>query len=61
MLFTFINGVQSKRTLENPSFNPRPWIKGESLLILIAFTFTSVLGTLSPPHEVEFTIQSEGA
>ncbi|PWW28884.1 putative copper resistance protein D [Cytobacillus oceanisediminis] len=61
LFFAFINGVLSKRALKIPSFNPRPWIKGESIIILMVFTFTSVLGTLSPPHEVEFTVQSEGA
>lgn len=61
LVFAFINGVLSKKALKVPSFDPRPWIKGESIIILIAFYFTSVLGTLSPPHEVEFTVQSEGA
>jgi copper resistance protein D len=44
-----------------PSFNPRPWVKAESFIILIVFYFTSVLGTLSSPHEVDFTVRSEGA
>lgn len=33
----------------------------EGIIIFLVFCFTSVLGTLSPPHEVEFTVQSEGA
>ncbi|MEH7013262.1 CopD family protein [Neobacillus niacini] len=61
LVFAFINGVLTKRALTFPSFNPRPWIKVESIVILIVFYFTSVLGTLSPAHEVEFTVKSEGA
>ncbi|PAE41491.1 copper resistance D family protein [Bacillus sp. 7884-1] len=61
LVFAFINGVLAKRAATIPSFNPRPWVKAESFIILIVFYFTSVLGTLSPPHEVDFTVRSEGA
>ena len=44
-----------------PTFNPKPWIKAESIILLIVFYFTAVMGTLSPPHEIEFTVKSEGA
>jgi copper resistance protein D len=61
LVFAFINGVLSKKAATIPSFNPRSWIKAESFIILIVFYFTSVLGMLSPPHKVEFTVRSEGA
>lgn len=61
LVFAFINGALSKKAITLPSFNPSPWIKAESIIILITFYFTSVLGTLSPPHEVDFTVKSEGA
>lgn len=61
LVFAFINGVLTKRAATISSYNPRPWIKAESFILVIVFYFTSVLGTLSPPHEVEFTIKSEGA
>jgi copper resistance protein D len=61
IVFAFVNGVLTKKALTIPSFNPRPWIKLESIMIFIVFYFTSVLGTLSPPHAVEFTVKSEGA
>lgn len=61
LVFAFINGVLAKKSLALPDFNPRSWIKAESVIIFIIFYFTSVLGTLSPPHEVEFTVKSEGA
>ncbi|MFD2442581.1 copper resistance D family protein [Bacillus sp. CGMCC 1.16607] len=61
LVFAFINGVLAKRSLSNLSFNPLPWIKTESIFIFLIFYVTGILGTLSPPHEVEFTIKSEGA
>lgn len=61
LLFAIINGVLAKKTANNASFNPRVWIKAESFIILIVFYFTSVLGMLSPPHDVDFTVRSEGA
>lgn len=61
LVFAFLNGVLTRKSLRVSSFDPRPWIKGESIIIFLVFCFTSVLGTLSPPHEVEFTVQSEGA
>jgi copper resistance protein D len=61
IVFAFINGVLTRKSLKNSSFNPRPWIRGESILLFIVFYITGILGTLSPPHEVEFTVKSEGA
>ena len=61
LVFAFINGVLSRKALKLPSFNPKPWIKADSIILLIVFYFTAVMGTLSPPHEVEFTVKSEGA
>jgi copper resistance protein D len=61
LVFAFINGVLSRKALKFPSFNPKPWIKAESIILLVVFYFTAVMGTLSPPHEIEFTVKSEGA
>ena len=61
LLFAFINGILARKVISNPSFNPRPWLKIEAVMILMAFYFTSILGTLSPPHEIDFTVKSEGA
>ncbi len=60
LVFAFINGALLKR-VSGSTINPRPWIKAEGLMILITFYFTSIMGTLSPPHEVDFTVKSEGA
>jgi copper resistance protein D len=61
LTFAFINGVLAKRSLSISSFNPLPWIKVESIFIFLVFYVTGILGTLSPPHDVEFTVKSEGA
>jgi copper resistance protein D len=61
LLFAYINGVLAKKAAANPTFNPRHWMVAETFVIFIVFYFTSVLGMLSPPHEVEFTVRSEGA
>jgi copper resistance protein D len=61
IFFALINGVLLKKIHAVPIYNPHPWMKAEALFIFITFYFTSVMGTLSPPHEVDFTVKSEGA
>ncbi len=61
LTFAFLNGVLAKRAFSSSAFNPRPWLKGETILLFVTIYFTSILGTLSPPHQVGFTVQSEGA
>jgi copper resistance protein D len=61
LVFAVINGILTKKVLTSSSFNPRPWIKAESIFLFIVFYVSGNLGTLSPPHEVEFTVKSEGA
>ncbi|WP_462408568.1 copper resistance D family protein [Neobacillus sp. Marseille-QA0830] len=61
LLFAFMNGILTRKSLDRPEFNPRPWIRGESIILLLVFYFTGALGTLSPPHDVEFTVNFEGA
>lgn len=60
LFFAIINGVLARKSLTFSSFNPRPWIRGESIFILIIFYVTGIMGTLSPPHEIDFTVKSEG-
>jgi putative copper resistance protein D len=59
--FAFVNGFLVKKALYLSSFNPRPWLIGETILLMIVFYLTGVLGTLMPPHEIDFTVSSEGA
>lgn len=50
-----------KKSFSVSAFNPQPWLRGESILLMIVFYITGVMGTLSPPHDVEFTVKSVGA
>jgi copper resistance protein D len=55
LAFAFLNGFLSRKTVKFPSFDPRPWIKAESVILLLVFFCTGIMGTLSPPYEVDFT------
>jgi copper resistance protein D len=61
LAFAFINGILVRKIRKTPTFDPRPWVKVESVIVLIAFFFTGILGTLSPPHDINLTVKSEGA
>ncbi|WP_368502861.1 copper resistance D family protein (plasmid) [Alkalihalophilus sp. As8PL] len=61
LVFAFFNGMWMKcRLNQNPQFNPKPWVRGESLLLLFIFSATAFLGQSSPPHEIESTIKTNG-
>jgi putative copper resistance protein D len=60
LAFAFINGILFKKTKTDSLFNPLPWVRAESITVMIIFFLTSILGTLSPPHDVSFTVKSEG-
>lgn len=61
LVFAYINGALLKKIHIRSIYNPRPWVKAEGIFILITYYFTSIMGTLAPPHEVDFTVKSEGA
>lgn len=61
LIFALINGILMRKVIDTPVFNPRPWVKAESISLMVVFFFTGILGTLSPPHEIDFTVKSEGA
>ncbi len=60
LIFALINGFLARKSIQTDSFNPISWIRGESIFLFIIFYVTGVMGTLSPPHEIEFTLKSEG-
>lgn len=61
ILYAFINSVLIRKTiLKNPSFNPTPWTKAESLVVFLIFSATAVLGQQEPPHEIAITIAASG-
>ncbi|MGG3468349.1 CopD family protein [Neobacillus pocheonensis] len=61
LAFAFINSVliRKKLTIGVP-YNPIPWTKLESIVVLIIFAITGALGQESPPHDIEKTVKVEG-
>lgn len=61
LIFAFINGILVRKSIALSNFNPRPWLRGESIFLFVIFYVTGVLGTLAPPHsDVDFTVNFEG-
>lgn len=59
LLFAYTNGFGYRKKLnEDSSFNPRPWLKAESIIALLLFIVTGALGQQTPPHKVKETLQS---
>lgn len=62
MVYAFMNGFLIKKKLNaHTDFNPIPWTKAESMVILLIFSATAVLGQQAPPHDIITTIKSSGA
>jgi putative copper export protein len=62
LAYAFINSfLIRKRLQKDSSFNPLPWAKLESMIVLIVFSITGALGQASPPHELDSMIRAEGA
>lgn len=59
LLFAYSNGFGYKKAaISNPSFNPRRWLKAESVIALLVLAATGVLGQQTPPHTVKETLQT---
>ena len=56
--FALVNGILAKKSALLSHFDPRPWVRVESIILLIVFYCTAIMGTLPPPHEVEQGITS---
>ncbi|GMK47277.1 hypothetical protein PghCCS26_44070 [Paenibacillus glycanilyticus] len=58
LLFAYTNGFGYRNKLKvNSGFNPLPWLKAESIIALLLFIVTGVLGQQTPPHNVKETLQ----
>ncbi|WP_318507498.1 copper resistance D family protein [Bacillus sp. T3] len=56
LVFASINSIFLKKKLKtNMQFNPKPWARMESIIILLIFSATAALGQQSPPHETIVT------
>ncbi|TQR20070.1 copper resistance D family protein [Psychrobacillus vulpis] len=59
LVYAAINSLFVKKKLQNDlSFNPKPWAKVESLVVLLIFSVTAALSHQSPP--TESTFKNEG-
>ena len=56
LVYAMINSIFIKKKLiSDIHFNPRPWARIESIIILLIFSATAALGQQSPPHETTVT------
>jgi putative copper export protein len=61
LLYAFINSILTRKRLKSdPSYNPTPWLKVESIIVLLIFSATAALGQQSPPHDIVSTIKGSG-
>ena len=61
LVFAFINSFLIRKKLQkDPSYNPLPWARLESVIVLVVFSITGALGQVSPPHELSRMILAEG-
>jgi putative copper export protein len=61
LAFAFVNSFLIRKRLKNdPSYNPLPWAKLESIIVLVVFSITGALGQASPPHELSRMVLAEG-
>ena len=56
LVYATINSLLIKKKLiKEVDFDPRPWTRIESIVILLIFSTTAALGQQSPPHETVIT------
>ena len=58
IVFAIINGILSKKVSASTHYEPRTWLKVESIILFVIFYFTAVLGTLAPPSERVYSSQT---
>lgn len=58
LLFAFLNGFIGKRIRQ---LQVLTWVRAESVVVVLVFFLTGVLGTQAPPHDVNKTLRTEGA
>ncbi|HEX7057505.1 MAG TPA: CopD family protein [Bacilli bacterium] len=58
LAFASVNGFLIRRRLNRSArFDPRHWIRAESLLALAIFTVTALLSRQTPPHDLRQTLR----
>ncbi|WP_174615584.1 copper resistance D family protein [Virgibacillus ihumii] len=60
--YGIINGFLFRQRLaKDPGYQLQPWMKAESILILIVFTITAFMGEQALPNQIATIIEQEGA
>ncbi|KAA0546962.1 copper resistance protein CopD [Bacillus sp. BGMRC 2118] len=61
LAYACINSILVRKKLKlNEGFNPSPWSRVESVVLLLVFSATAVLGQQSPPHSINESLVTEG-
>jgi putative copper resistance protein D len=59
LLFAYTNGFgYNKIAKSDAGFNPRRWLKAESIIAMLVLAATGILGQQTPPHKVKETLQT---
>jgi len=59
LLFAFSNGFLYRSVIaKNKNFQPRGWLRAESIIALLVLFVTAVMGEQAPPHNVKDTLQT---
>lgn len=62
VVFAIVNGFWVKSKLRTDTkFNPKPWAKAESLILLIIFSITGFMNQQYAPHDVSDTLNESPA
>lgn len=57
VVFALFNSYwMRKMSAARPQFNPLPWFRGESILIVLIFATTGLMAQQTPPHDVSATL-----
>ncbi|WP_347861020.1 CopD family protein [Salimicrobium sp. PL1-032A] len=62
LMYALVNGTIIKGKLKRePTFNPKPWVRIEFVVVALVYSATGAMGQQSPPHNLESLLEREGA
>lgn len=56
LIFAVCNGILYKMNMKSSAIYPVPWLRAESVLLLLIFVMSGTLSTSTPPHDVSLTL-----
>ncbi|MBM6617970.1 copper resistance D family protein [Bacillus suaedaesalsae] len=61
LAYAFINSMLVRKKIKQiEDFNPTPWSRVESIILLLVFSATAALGQQSPPHSINESLLIDG-